>query len=123
MIPDPTARATFEASVLRWEERHEPEHAAMLAWYTRLLHLRATEIAPHVAHLHGTSAGFERLGPRGLRLRWRLPGSVLHADAQLGDEAGRGFAEMPEGTTLFATHDVQYPGGAAPPWSVRWSRT
>jgi maltooligosyltrehalose trehalohydrolase len=44
-IPDPQARSTFEASVLRWDERHAPEHAATLALYTALLALRGSRAA------------------------------------------------------------------------------
>jgi malto-oligosyltrehalose trehalohydrolase len=123
MIPDPAARETFEASVLRWEERDEPEHAAFLAWYARLLGTRAREVVPIIAGARGTGAAFERCGERGLGLRWTCAGSTLHADAQLGDAGGTAFAEQLPGTTFFATHDPRYRGGEAPPWSVRWSRT
>jgi len=36
-IPDPQDPATFASAVLRWDERDEPEHAAMLAWYRELI--------------------------------------------------------------------------------------
>jgi maltooligosyltrehalose trehalohydrolase len=39
-IPDPQAVATFEASKLRWDERAEPAHARMLAFYRELILLR-----------------------------------------------------------------------------------
>jgi maltooligosyltrehalose trehalohydrolase len=39
-IPDPQAASTFAASRLRWEERDEPEHAAVLRLYQALLALR-----------------------------------------------------------------------------------
>ncbi len=39
-IPDPQALATFEASRLRWRERAEPAHAAVLRLYEALLALR-----------------------------------------------------------------------------------
>lgn len=39
-IPDPQSAATHAASRLRWEERAEPAHAAVLALYTDLLALR-----------------------------------------------------------------------------------
>jgi len=123
-IPDPAAHTTFEASVLRWEERYEPEHAAMLAWYARLLDVRALGIVPFVAGVRGTDASFARVGARGLQLRWQLPGGeVLRADAQLAGVAHDGFAERLDGRLLFATHEERYPGGRAPAWSVRWSRT
>lgn len=41
-IPDPQADATFRASCLRWDERREPWHAAMLDWYRSLIRLRRT---------------------------------------------------------------------------------
>jgi maltooligosyltrehalose trehalohydrolase len=44
-IPDPQALATFDASRLRWNERGDPAHAAVLALYRRLLHLRCAEAA------------------------------------------------------------------------------
>ena len=123
-IPDPSARTTFEASVLRWDERTQPKHAEMLAWYSHLLALRASEIVRFVAGVRGADGAFTRVGERGLQLRWNLPhGMLLQADAQLGGEPASGFAERLDGTTLFATHDATYPGGRAPGWSVRWSRT
>ena len=39
-IPDPQAEATFAASRLRWQERDEGDHRALLDWYRRLTRLR-----------------------------------------------------------------------------------
>jgi maltooligosyltrehalose trehalohydrolase len=39
-VPDPQAEATFTASRLRWEERADPPHAAMIDWYRALIRLR-----------------------------------------------------------------------------------
>jgi Domain of unknown function (DUF3459) len=39
-VPDPQAPATFQASVLRWEELEDPAHGSMLQWYRDLLALR-----------------------------------------------------------------------------------
>jgi maltooligosyltrehalose trehalohydrolase len=39
-VPDPQAEATFTASRLRWEERSDPPHAAMIDWYRALIRLR-----------------------------------------------------------------------------------
>jgi malto-oligosyltrehalose trehalohydrolase len=122
-IPDPSAPETFAASVLRWDERERPEHAAMLAYVSALLHARTREIVPFVAGVTGEAAGFERHGTHGLALRWALREGMLHADAQLGPLAGEGFAERLPGRTFFRTHDEAYRGGRAPAWSVRWSRT
>jgi maltooligosyltrehalose trehalohydrolase len=39
-VPDPTLRATFDASKLRWELLKQAEHAEMLDWYKSLISLR-----------------------------------------------------------------------------------
>ncbi|HEY1807824.1 MAG TPA: DUF3459 domain-containing protein, partial [Acidobacteriaceae bacterium] len=39
-IPDPQAPATFERSKLNWDERAQPPHSEMLAWYRQLIALR-----------------------------------------------------------------------------------
>lgn len=42
-IPDPEARATFDASRLRWQERERGEHARVLELHRAMLHLRQTD--------------------------------------------------------------------------------
>lgn len=42
-VPDPQDRATFERSVLDWDEQIRGAHADMLAWYRELIALRRTE--------------------------------------------------------------------------------
>ena len=39
-IPDPENRETFQRSKLNWNEAHEGNHAEMLAWFTKLIHIR-----------------------------------------------------------------------------------
>ncbi|HET7398598.1 MAG TPA: malto-oligosyltrehalose trehalohydrolase [Intrasporangium sp.] len=46
-VPDPQDPATREASVLRWDEVTQPEHAATLDFYRRLIEIRRTD--PEVA--------------------------------------------------------------------------
>jgi maltooligosyltrehalose trehalohydrolase len=41
-VPDPQDPSTFARSKLRWSLRHEPPHAALLAFYTELIRLRRT---------------------------------------------------------------------------------
>ena len=123
LIPDPNAPGTFEASRLRWEERGDPPHAAVLAHTTALLHARLRHIIPAIEHVRGTDATMERIGATGLLLRWTLPDGTLHADANLDDSALAGFPERSTGDTIFTTHGDVYAGGVAPAWAVRWSRT
>jgi maltooligosyltrehalose trehalohydrolase len=42
-IPDPQALATFERSVLDWDETGRPPHADILDWYRQLVRLRRRE--------------------------------------------------------------------------------
>jgi len=44
-VPDPQAAETFERSKLRWEERGDPQHAAVVALHSTLLALRASHVA------------------------------------------------------------------------------
>jgi malto-oligosyltrehalose trehalohydrolase len=120
-IPDPSAPETFAASVLRWEERSAPAHAAMLAFVTDVLQTRARRVTPVLAGVTGERAAFERIGERGLALHWPLERGSLHADAQLGPDGGGGFAESLPGETFFSTHGMRFADGRAPAWSVRWS--
>jgi maltooligosyltrehalose trehalohydrolase len=39
-IPDPESPETFQRSKLKWNEIEHGEHAEMLAWYRKLIHLR-----------------------------------------------------------------------------------
>jgi malto-oligosyltrehalose trehalohydrolase len=121
-IPDPSDSATFERSKLRWDELEREPHRAWLDYYRHLLRLRAIEIAPRVAHVRGEDAGFEKIGERGLRARFRLDdGTVLGLEANLAPEAAPGYSPHPQGFVVFSTHDPSYPETIAPPWSVRWT--
>ncbi|HEY0384192.1 MAG TPA: malto-oligosyltrehalose trehalohydrolase, partial [Candidatus Elarobacter sp.] len=83
-IPDPQDPATMQASVLRWDERAQPRHAAMLALYGELLALRARLIVPRLASgAHGD--GYELLGGTAFRVAWRFgDGARLAVIANLG---------------------------------------
>ncbi len=48
-LPDPLSERTLEASVLRWEERAEPEHQAWLELFRRLLSVRRRQVVPLIA--------------------------------------------------------------------------
>lgn len=52
-VPDPQAESTFDAAVLRWEERERDDHGQVLAAYRALIALRRT-----TPELHG---GFEAI--------------------------------------------------------------
>ena len=121
-IPDPSAPATFARSILRWEERTTSLHAAWLAYYRHLLHVRATEIAPRSARACGRDADYATIGAFGLQAQWRLDdGHTLVLETNLGASAQAGFSSDPKGYVVFTTHASTFADGIAPPWSVRWT--
>jgi len=71
-IPDPNARATFDAS----RPQPGPDAASSRAFYRELIALRQTRIVPHLA---GTMAiGAAATGDAAVSARWRLgDGSIL----------------------------------------------
>lgn len=121
-IPDPNARATFEDSTLRWEERAEPPHREALAFYAAALAARRAHVVPLLRAGEAPRTETAMLGERAFRIAWSFPGgSRLAVHANLGDHpvAVAGLA----GETVFATEpSVEEAGarGAMPPWSVLW---
>ncbi len=90
--PDPTDPATRDASVLRWEEREDGDHARMLAWYRQLAALRRAH-----ASLRDPSPGGTRVRQQGAVLEVERGELVLVAN--LGD----GPARLPAGEVLAAS--------------------
>src|SRR5665213_147412 len=120
-IPDPQDPATLRASTLRWEERSEPQHAAMLALHAELLALRAGLIVPRLAHgAHGE--GYQILAPAALRVRWRFgDGTRLGLIANLG-AAPATVSYAIAGVRIFTLGEVPAHADDAvlPPWCAGW---
>lgn len=68
-MPDPQAKTTFAASVLRWDECDRPPHAQCLALYRECLNLRAR--VPTFQNPARETWGLEKLESGLLALRWR----------------------------------------------------
>jgi 1,4-alpha-glucan branching enzyme/maltooligosyltrehalose trehalohydrolase len=121
-IPDPTAAAAFTASILDWEARQRPEHAAMLAHYRRLLALRREHIVPRLAGMAGHAGRvLWRDGPA-LAAQWHLgDGSTLSLRANLGHEPKMTPLPPASGRVLFALATGTAATAMLPPWSVCWS--
>ncbi len=97
-IPDPSALATFQASL----PQPDPQHGeSRFALYRRLLQLRQAEIMPRLA---GTrSLGAQVRGAAAVLAAWRMgDGNVLTLAANLGDETVTIAA--PVGRVLFESH-------------------
>jgi len=115
-IPDPCAAATFASAVLDWKAPERPPHSEWLAWYRRLLALRAREIAPRLRGVRGNGGAWRLLGQRAVRVDWRLgDGSRLTLLANFGDDAVA-LRQPAHGRQLYATGET--PRDALPPLSA-----
>lgn len=97
-IPDPQADDTFERCRLRWEEREQPEHAAMLRWYRRLLALR------HEIRAADMRCAVEQQDAL-ISLVWRCAGRRITVCAAL---TGGGDWPAPPGVRLFSSEDPEF---------------
>ena len=118
-IPDPNARATFEASKLQWDELTEPAHAAALARHRELLATRAAQIVPRLAG-PAHRATHAAIGAGGVAVDWTLgDGARLHLRAN--------FSAAPEPRIARAPGAILHVEGGAreaeglPPWGGIWT--
>ena len=58
-VPDPQDPATFESSILDWDERRQGGHAVMLDFYRRLIAIRRRESAVSVGDLAGVRCSYD----------------------------------------------------------------
>jgi malto-oligosyltrehalose trehalohydrolase len=118
-IPDPVAERTFLSAKLDWDETSREPHAAWLAWYRRILAVRAAEIAPR---LEGIARGgrYEILAESAVRVRWQTADGDLVLEANLSPQPVelRGAARM---GGRFIWSEGELDGARLGPWSVRWS--
>ncbi|MGE0706441.1 MAG: malto-oligosyltrehalose trehalohydrolase [Planctomycetota bacterium] len=118
-LPDPLAAETVARSRLRWEERAEPEHARMLAWYRDLLRLRRERADLRDGDLGQVKVRFDEAA-RWLTLCRARTAVALNLGPEpqelplpeLGSEAPRILLASREGAVLGAT-SVRVPGDAA----------
>ncbi|WNL44139.1 malto-oligosyltrehalose trehalohydrolase [Dyella sp. BiH032] len=105
-IPDPNARATFEASIPREEDAAHAQAARR--WFRGLLELRARELVPRLEPCR--PLGCERLGDAALAARWVLAdGSRWTLAFNVGERAVR-FEAPADGRCLH----WEAPGDSAP---------
>jgi maltooligosyltrehalose trehalohydrolase len=116
LIPDPTAKETFDSAKLDWNEIGQAEHAQWHAFYKQLLDLRHREIIPR---LKGSkSICYEILGDAALLVAWTLgDGATLTLCANLKSHPLHNF-EIPAGRRIW-TEGALSPNGLGP-WNVIW---
>jgi maltooligosyltrehalose trehalohydrolase len=128
-VPDPQSAATFERSVLRRDERADPEHADLLAWHRSLIALRrshpdlatAPAGSPEVTYDEGAGWLVVRRGrvavvvnlgdaPRTVPVPAAGPRALLLASAPAAALDARGVALPPDSVAIV---DVAPAAGAA----------
>lgn len=81
VIPDPESVETFERSKLRWDETQEGEHAEMLEWYRKLIHLRRSSVSLNDGDAGHVRVLFDEKG------RWLvMDRGLVKVMCNLGDE-------------------------------------
>ena len=120
-VPDPQARATFERSKLRWDERLAPPHAGILRLYRDLIGLRRRH--PALRERGRDSFSVIALGKSALALRRHGPTPqdtllmiVNLRDALRLDLTARAETSAPAGlrwAPLLDTEDERYGGQGA----------
>lgn len=85
-IPDPNARATFEASRLDWERMESEEGRRRLALIQRLLRIRRQEIVPLLASMKSMQGRSARLGQDAFLVTWSVVGELLSLYVNFGTE-------------------------------------
>lgn len=118
-IPDPIDAATFHRSRLDWRELAEPQHAAWLAWYRRMLALRREVIVPLLPRiLRGGT--FDHHGDGIFRVEWTVQGTgVLQLAANLSAVATSSLP--PASGNVLWSEGALGEDGSFGPYAVRWS--
>jgi maltooligosyltrehalose trehalohydrolase len=118
-VPDPLARATFDAAKLDWEARHLPQSSAWRAMVRTLLAIRQSDIVPYFAHSVERRA---RAAGNIISARWTgTADRTLHLIANAG--ADDAMPDMLDPGLRLKGRAIWggTPPDRLPPWSVYWS--
>ncbi len=119
-IPDPQAESTFLAAKLQWSEMDEPEHAAWLIFYRRILAARREFIVPVMGEIR-QGGRFEVRGEGAVSVSWTSDSADrLLLQANLSDAPVEGFEQR---LTRVIWAEGSKLDGQLSPWSVCWSST
>ena len=111
--------ATFHRSRLEWRELAEPQHAARLDWYRRMLTLRREVIAPLLPRIQRRGS-FDHKGEAVFSVEWTVQGTGrLHLAANFSSAAT--FALPAAAGNVLWTEGTVEPDGLFEAYTVRWS--
>jgi maltooligosyltrehalose trehalohydrolase len=112
-IPDPNAKATFEAS----RPKAGPDAQAWRALIVHLLRLRREHLAPHLDE--AVSLGASAIGPKAVQARWRLEDNIYTLAVNLG-EAAVALRAAPQKPPLAVVGEAPAQGQLAPATFAAW---
>lgn len=116
-IPDPVSEATFLSAKLDWKALDQPQHAAWLGWYQRILSVRRDVVMPLLPGIG--SGGTHHVTPGGvIEVVWTAAGGHrLLLAANLSDQA---VTRPPRqsGWAFWSEGDVA--ADRLGPWSITW---
>jgi 1,4-alpha-glucan branching enzyme/maltooligosyltrehalose trehalohydrolase len=120
-IPDPTARATFESTILDWTQATNASGREWFELHQRLLKLRHRILVPQLAKMTSTNGDCTFLAEQGLRVCWQLgDGSQLILLVNLGEIPIRLPAPVLEQALFATTEDLGQvlAQGVLPSWAL-----
>jgi malto-oligosyltrehalose trehalohydrolase len=118
-IPDPNAKATFETSRLRWDERMQPVHRDWLAYVRELLQLRAEHIAPLIPAMKRGAASYD-VTALCVHVAWpTLNREGLHLQANMSD-IPYAAAPIKGARVIHSTVGAAATVTQLAAWEVRW---
>jgi malto-oligosyltrehalose trehalohydrolase len=118
-IPDPQAMSTFLTAKLNWADLLQPDHAAWLEFYGRLLEVRREMLWPILPCIEGHAGRYQVLGEGAVRVTWQIKErGQLVLQANLSEARLQGFS-ADSGRILWQEGEGTGVNGG--PWCVRWS--
>ena len=119
-IPDPGADETFYSGKLAWDELGQPEYAAWLEWYKRILQVRREQVLPLIGQIGARAGHFKVLAQGAVRACWNLDHNLqLTLTANLSNDTLTGVPLL-DGRTLW-TEGPLLDNNRMGPWSLRWA--
>ena len=122
-IPDATDPRTFEACILRWQDRERPPHAQVLEFHRRLMAIRHQKIIPRLSGTSTVRSNVFGAARRAVDVEWMMgDGSILRLVANLDHQSVVVKSPIGANTLLYTSHPalLECRSTTLPPWFVAW---
>jgi 1,4-alpha-glucan branching enzyme/maltooligosyltrehalose trehalohydrolase len=117
-LADPTDYSTFASAKLDWNKLNQATHAEMLAFYRKLLQVRAAQVVPLLKGVTANRSAI-RSDQYPIAIDWLFAdGRSLHLLTNLSDATVEAAVEQ-KGQPIFTVGSMD--GRTLGPWTVLWS--